>query len=169
MNIRKLQTKDSPLLLNLLCQLDRETKFMIYEPHERKTSSKELSDSIKKIIDNGGVIFGAELSDELVGVLFAHRENINRIKHCVYLVIGVLQKASGQGIATKLLKAIENWAFENKIFRLELTVMVNNHRAIRLYERSGFEKEGIKRNSLVIDNAVVDEYYMGKILKLYNF
>ena len=42
--------------------------------------------------------------------------------------------------------------------------MTHNLNAIKLYEKVGFIKEGVKKNSLLVDGNYVDEYYMGKIL-----
>ena len=48
--------------------------------------------------------------------------------------------------------------------RLELTVSTMNHRAISLYEKVGFAREGVKRHSLNIEGRYVDELYMSKLV-----
>lgn len=58
---------------------------------------------------------------------------------------------------------MDNWAEEKKITRLELTVICENEVAKRLYEKSGFEIEGIKRKSVLVDGIYLDEFYMAKI------
>jgi RimJ/RimL family protein N-acetyltransferase len=60
---------------------------------------------------------------------------------------------------------LEKWAAERQLYRLELTVMTHNERAIRLYRRLGFEIEGTKRDSLWVDGSYVDEYCMSKLLQ----
>lgn len=47
--------------------------------------------------------------------------------------------------------------------RLELTVICENEAAKRLYLKSGFEIEGVKRKSVCVDGAYLDEYYMARI------
>jgi RimJ/RimL family protein N-acetyltransferase len=42
--------------------------------------------------------------------------------------------------------------------------MTDNLRAIGLYLRGGFQIEGCRRQALVRDGVVVDEYYMGQLL-----
>ena len=44
--------------------------------------------------------------------------------------------------------------------------MVDNHAGIALYKKMGFEIEGVKKDSLLINDQYVDEYYMSKILKV---
>ncbi|GAE36015.1 acetyltransferase [Halalkalibacter akibai JCM 9157] len=50
------------------------------------------------------------------------------------------------------------------IHRLELTVVTRNEIGISLYQKMGFEIEGRKRDSLLINSEYVDEYYMSKLL-----
>lgn len=58
---------------------------------------------------------------------------------------------------------MDNWAEEKKITRLELTVICENEIAKHLYEKSGFEIEGVKRKSVLVDGIYLDEFYMAKI------
>jgi ribosomal protein S18 acetylase RimI-like enzyme len=81
-----------------------------------------------------------------------------------YLVIGVDAAAAGQGIGQNLLAAAETEARRRGLQRLELTVMTDNVRAVGLYLRSGYQIEGLRRQALLRDGAVIDEYYMAKLL-----
>lgn len=163
MKIREIKKSDGKQFLELSLMLDNETSFMLYEPGERKTTFEELAKTIEAINSSGGVIFGAEKDNRLVGFVLAQRGGVHRIKHRAYIVIGVLKSESGKGLGTKLLRRVDDWAIKQQILRLELTVMVSNDRAVNLYKRMGFEVEGVKRNSLVVDGTLCDEYYMGKI------
>ncbi len=69
------------------------------------------------------------------------------------------------GIGTALFKEIEKWARLHDVWRLELTVMAHNTRAKALYKKVGFEQEGLKKASLIINGKCVDEYCMAKLLK----
>ena len=63
-----------------------------------------------------------------------------------------------------MFKMLDEWALSNEITRLELTVAAENINAVNLYTKMGFIKEGIKKNSLIIDGKYMDEFYMSKIL-----
>lgn len=76
----------------------------------------------------------------------------------MYLVIGVLQEYTGQGVGTGLFRAIEDWAKRIGIHRLELSVMIHNTAAVALYRKMGFEVEGTARDTLFVDGRYVDEY-----------
>lgn len=87
-----------------------------------------------------------------------------RMRHSAYIVTGIVKNYIGHGIGTKLFVELENWCKLNDIHRLELTVMCHNFVAVALYKKMGFEIEGIKKHSLLIDGQYVDEYYMAKLL-----
>ena len=164
MMIRKIQIKDAERFLSMLKQLDRETKNMMFEPGERKTTIEEIESKIEKINISQSLMLIAEDHSNIVGFLWAERGFANRIKHSACIVIGVLKDYRGKEIGSKLFEELEKWALENTITRLELTVMTHNERALRLYKKMGFKIEGLKEKSLIVDGKYVDEYYMGKIL-----
>ena len=67
-----------------------------------------------------------------------------------------------QGIATKLIEFAEDWAKEQDVKRLELTVITENEPAIALFEKTGFEKEGTRKDAVNINDDYYDEYFMAK-------
>jgi RimJ/RimL family protein N-acetyltransferase len=160
-NIREDKAKK---FLNLLLQLDRETKFMLFEPGERTITEDQLKTMLYNSNNSNGVYIGIEEDNEVVGYISASRGARNRIKHTAYIVIGILENHTGKGFGKKLFEEVEIWAIKYEVKRLELLVMANNERAISLYEKMGFHKEGIKEKSMFVDGNYIDEYYMAKLL-----
>jgi putative acetyltransferase len=78
--------------------------------------------------------------------------------------MGVADDLSGRGIGTALLRelldAADKW-FD--VRRIELTVFHDNRRAIRLYERHGFEREGVLRAYAFRDGSYVDAIAMARL------
>lgn len=164
MIIRKANIEDAEKYLQMLKQLDTETKNMMLEPGERKTTIEQMRDRIVTMNGSNGTILLIEVENKIGGFLAAQRGGANRIRHSAYIVIGMLKEYRGKKLGTKLFEELEKWAVENNITRLELTVVKNNEDAIKLYQKVGFKIEGIKEKSMIIDRNYVDEYYMGKIL-----
>ena len=166
MIIRAIRVSDAEQFLNLCKKLDTETQFMILEPGERTTTVEQQQAQIERLLPaENRAIFVAEHDGQLVGYLAAFGGEFKRNKHSVYIVIGILQDFTGQGIGTQLFLALEDWAHRQHIHRLELTVMTHNKAGIALYKRQGFEIEGMKRHSLLVNGLYVDEYYMAKLLE----
>ena len=71
----------------------------------------------------------------------------------------------GLGIGERLMRAVVGWARANPVVaKINLRVRVDNARAIRLYERVGFEVEGTIRRDLCIDGHYHDHLFMGLLL-----
>jgi len=165
MNIRAIRESDGEQFLLLGKALDEETQFMMLEPGERTTTIEEQTQRIRDLLSQDNqIIFVVEHGNQLVGFLGALGGNYSRNHDCVHVVIGIRQEFAGQGIGKELFEALEKWAVDHKLHRLELTVMSHNVRAIHLYEKMGFKAEGTKKDSLMVNGKYVDEYYMARIL-----
>jgi putative acetyltransferase len=90
------------------------------------------------------LVLAAVLEDQPVGLAGLHAVGPSvRRRHAMSLGITVAKASQGQGVGQALMTALldyaDNWA---QVLRIELTVYHDNARAIRLYERHGFEHEG---------------------------
>ena len=70
----------------------------------------------------------------------------------------------GRGVGRRLLEALLDVA-DNYLglIRVELEVMVDNERAIRLYEHCGFIQEGRKRQAIRRGDGYVDTLLMARV------
>ena len=88
----------------------------------------------------------------------------NRRAHVGAIGMGVHDAYAGRGVGTALLGAVvelaDRWL---NLKRLELDVWVDNAPAIALYEKFGFEREGLKRAEGFRDGAFVDALMMARI------
>ena len=163
--IRTIQESDAENFLALCRQLDEENRFMLLEPGERKTTAEEQNQRIRDVLSQDNqALFVVEEAGLLVGYLSAAGGRFARNKGTVYIVIGILEQFTGQGLGTALFECMEQWARDRNLHRLELSVMVHNQRGVGLYKKMGFEIEGIKRDSLLVDGSYIDEYYMSKLI-----
>lgn len=68
---------------------------------------------------------------------------------------------TGKGYGTEAIKLVLSFVFEQlQLNRLQLEVFSHNVRGIRAYEKAGFVKEGILRQSLYYNDAYSDEIIM---------
>ncbi len=94
--------------------------------------------------------------------------NVNpRLRHSGGVGIMVHRAYQGQGVGQALMEAVldmaDNWLM---LVRVELTVFADNARAIALYEKLGFVKEGVKRCAAIRNGKYADEYMMARIRHL---
>ncbi len=163
--IRAITEMDAAALLDLQMALDRETQLMMLEPQERQTTVEEQMLRILELEATGNsTTLVAEDAGALVGYVTAYGGSYRRVRHRAAIAIGIRQTCAGQGLGTRLFQALEDWARQTGIHRLELTVMTHNSAALALYRKMGFMVEGTRRHSMRVDGAYVDEYYMAKLL-----
>lgn len=181
MQIRQAKVSDAAALLRLFNQLDSETKFMLFEPNERTTTLEQQTEILKSFVQESDnqppkVMFVIEEKDssqrdpnkndtaKLLGFVVGLGNATRRNRHSLYCVMGIVQAATGQGLGYQLLEQLQDWAEAHGITRLELSVMTHNERAKRLYEKFGFEVEGIKLQAMQIEGQLIDEFIMAKLL-----
>lgn len=160
MEIRRLIDTDVKEFYNCLKIIDSETDFMMFEPDERVWNEEKI---VKNLKDENNLFLGAIEDEKIVGFLSAQRGAFRRIRHTAYVIIGIQKNYCNRKIGTQLFEMLDDWAIKNGIIRLELTVECENKLAIKLYEKSGFAIEGIKKKTIYINGKYVDEYMMSKI------
>lgn len=166
--IRKIEERDTERFFLMMCKLDEETEYMMYEPGERENKTKSLEHLqkvIKEAVSGSDFLWVAENDNgEIVGYIWAQRGKLRRIMHTAYIVIGIREAYRSMGIGSCFFKEMLAWAKSLGLARLELTVECENANAMRLYEKFGFQVEGTRSKSMKVNGNLIDEYYMGYIL-----
>lgn len=92
----------------------------------------------------------------------------HRTRHSGSIGIMIDKDYQNQGIGTALMDTLidvaDKWLM---LIRIELTVFEDNARAIHLYEKFGFEREGIKRLAGIRNGKYENEYLMARINPVY--
>jgi putative acetyltransferase len=105
----------------------------------------------------------AVIDGKVIGCIGLERFE-NRRSHAGQFGLAVHDAYAGRGAGTALLAAVidlaDNWL---NLKRLELSVYADNTRAIALYERFGFEREGLRRAYAWRNGAYVDSVAMARL------
>ncbi len=165
--IRDIEENDSDEFASLLIQLSRESPYTLMTEQESIVLGKtQYARTQQLILAPNHKILLAIHDGLLVGFVGLSQGLFERNQHSAALMIGVLASHWGQGVASQLIQQVQSWAEERGIKRIEIDVLANNTRAIKLYQRFGFEKEGVKRAALFIDNVYFDEILMAQVKKV---
>ena len=165
MNIRPAQLGDEEGLVELFAALDSESPFMLYGPGDREVSAQKQALLIQSFVksDSKTLLIAAE-KEEIVGFIGGHCGSAPRDHHTLSLALGVQKKYWGKSVGKALLDGLERWAKAHGVLRMELAVVEENIRARKLYEKEGYEYEGTRRNSFLLDSTLKNELWMGKLL-----
>ncbi|MDP8011622.1 MAG: GNAT family N-acetyltransferase [Thermoplasmata archaeon] len=110
------------------------------------------------------LILVADHNKNIIGVLTLTRESYRKNNHVAVLGIAIRYGYRHMGIGTVLMKTSFEWAKENGIEKICLEVFSTNKNAISLYQKLGFEIEGIKKKQFKIRGEYVDDILMAKFL-----
>ena len=84
-------------------------------------------------------------NDEIIGLVSLVNIDYMKQSGVFHIMIGD-EDNQGKGVGTFATKEMLNHAFNNlNLHRIELSVLVDNFKAIHMYEKIGFIKEGTKR------------------------
>ena len=79
---------------------------------------------------------------------FVHTETATdsvTLEPCAYVtVLAVTEAAQGQGVASRLMEAAEDWAREKGFRLICLDVFANNQRARTFYARQGYQEDSLR-------------------------
>ena len=108
------------------------------------------------------IILIARLEETVVGHLQVFQFPFDRRKGVAELFIYIHQDFQNAGLGTAMMMRAIELAKDQGLHRFGLTVVADNHRAIKVYEKVGFKKEGTARDTFYGDDERYhDEVQMG--------
>lgn len=116
---------------------------------------------VRMLLDGGGVqVLAIQGEGEVVGWCDLTRDARDGFDHGWRLGMGLLLEARGRGVGRRLAQAGIAAAVARGAERIDLEVFASNTRAIALYERLGFVREGVKRRARKLDGQYEDNVLM---------
>lgn len=107
-------------------------------------------------------------NDQMVGELSVTDIDEDNRKAVFRISMNAIEH-TGKGLGTEAMRPILKFVFkELELNRLQLEVFSHNKRGIGAYEKVGFRKEGVLRDSLYYDESYSDEIIMAIIRKEYD-
>jgi RimJ/RimL family protein N-acetyltransferase len=165
--IRPAAPADGAALMAAAARIDTETEFLGI-PGQPHPWAERPEAELRTLVENnlGTVLLAVTKTGAIVGYLSAFTGHFTRNRGNVFIaVVGLREAYRGLGIGTRLFEAVENWARERRVWRLELRVSSLNERGQALYHRRGFAIEGRIRGGVFRRGAWTDDFWMGKLLE----
>lgn len=133
-------------------------------PSAREADSTAYISSLGKDAHQFVAVTNTADGELVIGSIGLNTTPNPRTRHCGSIGIMVHRDYQDKGVGSALMEAAlnvaDNWLM---LVRVELTVFADNERAIHLYEKYGFEKEGLRRMAAVRNGVYDDEYAMARI------
>jgi RimJ/RimL family protein N-acetyltransferase/dTDP-4-dehydrorhamnose 3,5-epimerase-like enzyme len=158
-SLRSLKLTDSPLMLEW--QHDPNLA-QFFRRDFTRTTKKQVADFIARSHDDPAQCHYAIVNedDEYLGTISL--KNINQQDHNAEYAVALRQKAIGQGVARVATTQLLQLAFGKlKLHKVFLTVLADNQRARRFYEKMGFVFEGEAQEQVCLNSRYHHLAYYG--------
>lgn len=163
--IREANIEDAENVIEYIKVVSDETDFLISDSSERNFTVKKEKEFLQNIQNSIlEKMFLCEIENKIVGICSIEGVNKIRIKHRVDLAITVLKNYWGNKIGEKLIDYAIEYCKSNSIKKIELTVRIDNERALKLYKKFGFEIEGEIKKFIYFGGNYYNCYFMGLLL-----
>ena len=159
-NVRPAQPGDATALVALAAAVGSEPEgWLISDSRWRSVANeRRFLRTVRKHPD--AAVFVAETSGGIVGRLSVSRDPHPASRHVADLGLMVAAGERRRGIGWALLEQAVEWARASGVRKLELHVFPHNEPAIRLYERFGFVREGLRHGQYRRGSEYVDAILM---------
>lgn len=161
-SIEPIKAEHIPGFCQALDNVARERMFLDFlEGPELKTVRAFVLENIRV----GNPSFVALVEGQVVGWCHTVVFKTEIFCHSGELGMGVLCSYRGQGIGHALILSTIRRAKEIGLKRIELRVRQGNKAAMALYQKVGFEVEGVKKRGARLSGVYEDIYCMGLLLE----
>lgn len=160
--IREATVDDAGELLGYAARLFSEELPGLYR-REVPTLDEERAFVASYADPSNSVLLVAFDEGRVVGLIGLLGRTLHQEAHVGSVGLSVDRDHRGRGIGTRLLEQLFEWAPAHGITRIEIEAFANNPEAVRLYERVGFTREGIRRAAVVVDGEQVDVICLARI------
>jgi RimJ/RimL family protein N-acetyltransferase len=164
--IREAGTEDARAVLDYVKDVSEETDFLTFGPGEFELTEAEEEAVLRKYRDSDNQLYILGLIDDTIAATLSfsagHRP---RLRHSGEFGMSVRKQYWGLGIGSLMVDTLIHWTRATQIVKkINLRVRTDNQRAIDLYIRKGFVKEGTLRRELFLDATYFDLHSMGLVL-----
>jgi RimJ/RimL family protein N-acetyltransferase len=150
---------DGRALARLFAEVRREGRWLITSPGAVSEPSEAfwISELIRA---SEHLVLVAEADGEVVGNILVSVDRGVATEHIGVLSITLAEAWRDVGIGTELVTGAQRWARERGLRKLSLGVFPDNQRAIAVYEKQGFVREGVRRQQYRSGDTYRDEVLM---------
>lgn len=163
LHIREARESDAEALLGYAKRLFAEDLPGIFR-RPIPTLAEEVEFVRSRIEPENGTLLIAEVGDRPVGLIDLVGAQLPEEAHVGTFGISVDRDWRGRGVGSALIEALVAWAAGHGVTRIQAYVWSTNPRALALYERHGFQREGVCRRAIVRDGAAVDTFLIARLL-----
>ncbi len=163
--IESARIDESKEIINFVKAVDSETDYLTRETGEFNISIEKEKEFIRdKENSSNSVFLTAKVNGRIVGTIGFLGNSLKRYRHRGQFGIAILKDYWNYGIGSKMLSVMLGWADKNEFKKITLEVDDINGKAIKLYQKFGFEIEGkLKKDKYLGNGEYRDSFIMARL------
>lgn len=161
--LREAVKEDAKAMIEYLNIIGGESDFITFGKNEFKLSIEDEEEFIEKTnsMQNSKIVLTI-INDEIAGIASIDSLQKERMKHNGTLGISFRKKYWGIGLGNEVMSYLIEWAKSNGITKkISLLVREDNIIGIKLYEKFGFEREGLLKKDICVHGVYHNTISMG--------
>lgn len=160
--IRQAEVEDAEKLLACIKTYIPQSDYIPKLEQEIVLTIEQEKKWINSFLKNkNSLLLVAEYDNEIIGNIDLTGKRRQAMAHTAVIGMGMLNEWRNMGLGTALLKSTIDWAKENQILELIwLQVYTENKLGLSLYQKMGFEENGILKNFFKHGNKYFDNLTM---------
>jgi len=164
--IRDASVKDAEQMIAYLDKIATESDNLTFGPGEIDIKLEDEIKIIESAFSSTKELFiVAEVDGLIIANLTFRAGKRPRLEHTGEFGISVLKEFWGNGIGKALLHSLIEWAQASPVVRkVNLRVREDNEKAIALYEKMGFQREGLILRDMLIGEEFTNSVCMGLLI-----
>jgi len=165
--LRKPMIEDASKMIEYLNVVGGESENLLFGKDEFHLTAQQEIEHIKSISNaaNTLMVLGV-INNKIVSVAQISSPNRKRIAHNSDVSISVKKEYWKNGIGSAVMEELIRFAKENDTIKnISLGVKASNKNAIRMYEKFGFVKVGVRKDYFNINGDFDDEILMDLLFK----
>jgi RimJ/RimL family protein N-acetyltransferase len=166
--IREGRVEDAGAIIGHLQEVSMEPGVgIVTEPGEFQNTMEQEEEWIRRHLEeeNSVILVAVTRGGQLVGLLDCRGGQRRAMRHETTLGMSVKKEWRDRGVGTMLMARALEWARgSGRVKRMQLEVFTTNEQAIHLYEKMGFEAEGVRRKAFLKEGQWVDSMVMAVLV-----
>jgi RimJ/RimL family protein N-acetyltransferase len=164
--IRKATKEDSVKIIEYMSFIGGESDNLTFGDNELNMSlekEEELIENMNK--KDNSIMLVALIDGDIVALISFSGGERKRMRHIGEFGITVRKAYWNLGVGSVLLEYLIHWAKSTSIIRkIDLRVRTDNENGIKLYEKYGFQEEGIIKRHFYINEKFYNCFQMGLLI-----
>jgi RimJ/RimL family protein N-acetyltransferase len=165
--IREAKLEDAEQLLAHINAIAEEpsSQILLWPGELQLTIEQEQKWISANLAAENSTVLVAEAGSKIVGVLSCKGGEQKGTRHTTTLGVSIHKDWRNQGVGRALMERAIAWAKETGVIkRIQLEVTAGNASGIHLYEKLGFEKEGLRRRGMFKNGEYLDTWMMALVV-----